>query len=200
MNKLFLALAIVVSVVSAPVLAQDKPKVELFGGYSYVPVDFGPDGHGWNVSVVANVHRWFGVKADVSGHYAHTRSTFTFLPPFPVPGTLETRTSERVHTVVFGPQTRFLQWKRVSLYQHAMFGLSLDSSHVSETFNGQPLPTFHMADHGFAMVLGGGLDVQVSPRLAIRAGQTDYLFTRISGFNGHSFCYSGGVVCRFGKR
>ena len=200
MKKLFLALAIVVSVVSAPVLAQaqDKPKVELFGGYSYQPIDFSPDGHGWNVSVVANVHRWFGVKADVSGHYLHTRPTIIPLPP--LPGILETRISERIHTVVFGPQTRFLQWKRVSIFQHALFGLSLFSDRFSSKLNGTSLPASTFADHGFAMVLGGGLDVQVSPRLAIRAGQTDYLFTRISGFNSNNFRYSGGVVFRFGKR
>ena len=191
---------ILVLILSAPVFAQaqDKPKVEVFAGYSYQPFDFSPDGHGWNASVVANVHRWFGVKADVSGHYLHTSSTFTI--PLPVPGTLQQRRSDRLHLVLFGPQSRFPQWKRVSFFQHALFGLSLASSRFSDTLDGTPFPASTFADHGFAMVLGGGLDVHVSPHLAIRAGQTDYLLTRINGFTSHNFRYSAGVVFRFGKR
>ena len=138
------------------------------------------------------------MKADVSGHYLHQRSTVNILSP--ISGTLETRTSARLHTIAFGPQTRFPEWKRVSVFQHALFGFSLDSERFSSTINGSPLATGTLEHHGFAMVLGGGLDVQVSPRLAIRAGQTDYLLVRISGFNSHNFRYSGGVVFRFGKR
>src|SRR5947207_1245557 len=55
-------------------LAQDKPKVEVFGGYSYLRSDddfFSDhlDLHGWNVSATGNLNKWFGVKADFSGHY-----------------------------------------------------------------------------------------------------------------------------------
>ena len=81
----------------ATAFAQDTPRAEVFGGYSYLHIDtqgvtgstldalcnntFGtgtcPAGtfqvhnafNGWNGSVQANVNRWLGVAADFSGHY-----------------------------------------------------------------------------------------------------------------------------------
>jgi len=60
------------------------------------------------------------------------------------------------------------------------------------------------------MDFGGGVDIGVTPRFAIRAVQIDYLHTQLSSFDalstgffngigGHqnSFRYSAGVVFRF---
>src|SRR5262245_54507163 len=60
--------------------AQDKPKIEIFGGYSYLRADDNDDGinlHGWNASATGNLNKWFGVKADFSGHYGQ----YTLIPP-----------------------------------------------------------------------------------------------------------------------
>src|ERR1044071_2489914 len=45
--------------------AQDVPKVDVFGGYSWAGGNF----HGWNASVTGNITKRFGVVADFSGHY-----------------------------------------------------------------------------------------------------------------------------------
>src|SRR5213596_2891209 len=56
-------------------MAQDTPKAEVFGGYSYLRVNelsglgIGLNLNGWNGSVTGNVNDWFGVKADFSGQY-----------------------------------------------------------------------------------------------------------------------------------
>jgi opacity protein-like surface antigen len=62
----------------------------------------------------------------------------------------------------------------------------------------------------FAMAFGGGLDIGLSDRFAIRPAQVDYLYTRFNAVDalttglantstGHqnSFRYSGGIVIRF---
>jgi hypothetical protein len=53
------------------------------------------------------------------------------------------------------------------------------------------------------MLLGGGVDINVSPRFAIRAGQAEWLFTKLP--NGqthrqHSLRITSGAVLRFGSR
>src|SRR5260370_8083374 len=55
-------------------VAQEFPRVEVFGGYSYM--HFKPEGatglnlsYGWNSAMQFNVNRLIGFKADVSGHY-----------------------------------------------------------------------------------------------------------------------------------
>ncbi len=68
--------------------AQDTPSVEVFGGYSYFHAETGRDLHGWNGSVAANLNRWFGLVADVSGHYDSSSSNLVVtIPDFPtLPG------------------------------------------------------------------------------------------------------------------
>ena len=48
-----------------PALAQDVPKAEVFGGYTWAGGNF----HGWNASVTGNITKRFGIVADFSGHY-----------------------------------------------------------------------------------------------------------------------------------
>jgi hypothetical protein len=52
------------------------PKIEVFGGYSYLnrltyhnTPDENPDFHGWEASVNCNFNKWVGLKVDFSGHY-----------------------------------------------------------------------------------------------------------------------------------
>jgi hypothetical protein len=63
------------------------------------------------------------------------------------------------------------------------------------------------ADHnGFATAAGGGLDVAITPHLAIKPIQVEYLTSQVASFttNRNSFQndlrYSAGVVLRFGER
>src|SRR5262249_13247911 len=60
--------------------AQDTPKAEIFGGYSYLRfnpdgIDDGLDLHGWNASAAVNFTSYAGIVADFSGHYGDI--TFT---------------------------------------------------------------------------------------------------------------------------
>ena len=80
MKKLVLV-AMVLMGFSVMAVAQDPPKVEVFGGYSFVRVDtttnFGaPSGNdlnmnGWDVNVAFNGNKWLGFVADFSGCLRH---------------------------------------------------------------------------------------------------------------------------------
>ena len=55
----------------------------------------------------------------------------------------------------------------------------------------------------FAMTVGGGVDVRVSPRIAIRLAQAEYLMTRFpDGLSNRqdNFRFGAGVVFRFGQQ
>jgi hypothetical protein len=52
-------------------LAQDSPKAEVFGRYSYASADFTGSGrenlNGWDGSLTGNFNHWMGVTADIRG-------------------------------------------------------------------------------------------------------------------------------------
>jgi hypothetical protein len=50
------------------------------------------------------------------------------------------------------------------------------------------------------MAFGGGLDIKVNDRLAIRAFQLDYLRTNFFGETGHRGRLAFGLVLRLGKK
>ncbi len=159
----------------AMVVAQDAPKVEVFGGYSYfrtlnltdiVPSPIEISLNGWNAALTGYVHKNFGLTADFSGVYGspwdpavHTHS-YLFGPTFRVPG------------------------KRVTGFAHALFG----GVHNNLAGTGA---------NGFAMAFGGGVDVSVNKRVAIRPAQFDYVLFRMWGRDLNGIRYSGGVVFKF---
>lgn len=71
------------------------------------------------------------------------------------------------------------------------------------TFGGAHVGGGGASESGFAMTIGGGVDVKASPRVAIRLGQFDYVLTRFDGpvsgnkTSQHNFRYAAGVVFRF---
>src|SRR5262245_29283810 len=98
-------------VLCLPILAaaQDKPRVEIFTGYSYARLDGDANGHGWNLSVAGNTNDWFGLVGDVSGHYGDD-----------VNGNL--------HSFLFGPKFAYRKDPRVTPYFQTLFG----ASHLSD--------------------------------------------------------------------
>ncbi len=84
-----LALTIVLGLNIALVAQENVPKVEIFGGYSWYNPGFDtPLGKtpsipkGWGVAPTFNVNKWFGITADIGGHYKDFAniSTYTFGP------------------------------------------------------------------------------------------------------------------------
>ena len=178
MRKFFVLVALVV-LFSGAALAQEHPKAELFGGYSYLRLNPGQglSGEnvpgGWHASIAGNVNNWFGVAGDFSGHYKEI-------------GGVKTNT----HSFLFGPRISYRNNEKVTPFAHVQFGAArVSGAGISE--------------NAFAMNFGGGVDVKISDKVAFRVGQFDYVLTRFDGptsgttANQHNFRFSTGIVFRF---
>lgn len=162
--------------------AQETPKVEIFGGYSYLRVDDNLDGvnlHGWNASVAGNVNRWFGLVGDFSGHYGS-----------PTVGGV-TVDGAKAHLFLFGPQIskRGEKW---TVFARTLVG----GAHASSNAAG----FFSTAETALAVAIGGGVDVNVNKTVAIRLFQADYVLTRFADESQHNFRLSTGLVLRLGNK
>jgi opacity protein-like surface antigen len=164
-----------------PVIAQstspDVSKAEVFGGYSYAGGNF----HGWNASVTGNVTKGFGIVADFSGHYGSDRA-----------GSLVIK--QDAHSFLFGPRLSF-RGKRLTPFVYALFGVT--RFHQSAIVAGQRLSE---SDSGFSSAFGGGMDVRVNDRFAIRAFQIDYFRPNFFGEAHNRGRLAFGVVLHLGKR
>ncbi len=144
----------------------DVPTIEVFGGYSYLRTGnpYDQDSHGWNTSVAGNLTKNLAIKADFGGYYdRYTRAA--------VGGSINV--SNRVHTYLFGPQFNFRATDRVNPFVHVLVGAAHD-----KTIATRGTARTVIADTGFAMALGGGVDAKLNDSVSFRIFQTDYLLTR----------------------
>jgi opacity protein-like surface antigen len=161
-----------------PVFAQDVPKAEVFGGYSWAGGNF----HGWNASVTGNVNKRFGIVADFSGHYGSE-----------LEGTILVK--KDAHSFLFGPRVSFRRGKKATPFVYALFGAT--RFHESAIVAGQKLSD---SDTGFSSAFGVGLDVKVNDRVAIRAFQIDYFRPNFFGEAHNRGRLAFGVVLHLGKK
>lgn len=224
MRRLSIRVLVVLSVLSLSFIAfgQDVPKVEIFGGYSYLHIDtqgvsgssltnecniaFGgscpfifqihPGFNGWNIAPQANLNRWFGLKAQITGQYGNIMSvkpSSTFpLPIISVPG-------QHIYDFLFGPVASY-RTEKYNAFVHGLIG----AQHVGMSGNiavgGIGGVSTSSSDTDFAFALGGGMDWKVSQHFAVRVAQFDYELVNSSGQHQNDFRYSGGVVFGFGGK
>ena len=170
---------------SRPAKSESSPKLEIFGGYSYLRADdvsSGSNMHGWNSSVTANTNNWFGVTLDFSGNYRGIED--------------RPATTARVntHLMTVGPQLAFRRSESLTPFVHILAGVGR-SGYRSSTPSGY----FSGVHYSYAMVAGGGLDIKLSDGLAYRLFQGDYVLTRFGGRLEHHVRVSTGFVMRAGK-
>ena len=168
--KKFLVLILFVGLLSIPLVAQDYPKAEVFGGYQFLHSE-GENFNGWNASVTGNVTKAFGVTGDFSGSYK-TISGIDF----------------KVYSYTGGPVLNLNHEGTVNPFVHALFG----GAHFVGSAGGNSASL-----NGFTMLYGGGADVKMSKLLALR-GQVDWVYYHVSGANSSkNVRISTGVVFRF---
>lgn len=186
MNRLWL-IAGWLLLVSLPALAQDTPKVEVAGGYSYLRADTDPrsNAHGWYVSVAGNLNRYVGLAADFSGHYGSANLN-TGAGNIKVDGT--------AHTFLFGPRFSARR-ERLTPFAHVLAGA------VRSRTAGQigTVAVFN-EDTAFGLAVGGGVDVTLQRHVALRLIQADYLLTRFGSETQNNVRVTIGLVFRFGSR
>jgi hypothetical protein len=194
--KKFSILIVFVGLLSFPLMAQEYPKAEVFGGYQYL--HFGGNGtdvnaNGWNASLTGNFNKWFGVAADFSGAY----KTINI-------GGVNVDT--KVYSYTGGPVVSLNSGGKVNPFVHALFG----GAHVSgsgcatlqDSIDGvKPADITGCGSgslNGFTMMFGGGADVKLNKALAVRLIQADWVSYRFSGVSeSHNVRVSTGIVLRF---
>lgn len=209
--------------------AQDYPKTEIFAGYSYLHLDTNgassstlnqtcntdtggncpfifqihPGFNGWNAAGQLNLNSWLGITTDIGGHYgtlvtARTTSAsfqgITFFD-FSLP-------KQSNYDFLFGPVFSYRK-PRYKPFAHVLLGderVSFGSARmpVNPITLIPPPPRNY-----FAFAFGGGVDLELSRRFYLRAGEFDY--QRVTSSVGskdyqNDFRFSVGLVARFGGR
>ena len=200
---------ILLSGVSA--LAQDR--AEIFGGYSYL--HFSPtvtglgnrsfNGGGGGISLY--FLKILGIKADFM-YYGSTTFTRTFPTTVVIPGRgiipAGTYTAQgNMFTYLAGPLLR-IPTPVIKPFGEVLFvGSNTDGyANLSRQINASGGTVVIASQHPFTMAAGGGVDVSVSHRLAIRLGEVNYVLTRYSNpltntSTQNNFRYCGGVILKF---
>jgi hypothetical protein len=182
MRKIFIVFALIASL---PAVAQERPRFQVFGGYSYLntPKDFscneylhiasdtgGASQNGWNASFAVKLFKSLDFVADTSSNFQYGIRTVKFTGS----NQNQISTTSTTHTFLFGPQVRFPGGKKLHPFGRTLFGISkqdrdltVDSS--DWTWGG------NFTDTGFAFAVGGGLDWQCSKKISIRLLQADYI-------------------------
>ena len=158
------------------------------------------DLHGGGGSIGLNVGEYFTLKGEFEGY---TSTTLTFhVPSTPnsAPGTFNTQGN--MFTYLFGPQLNVSK-HRSRWFGETLFGAAYTNAYAN-LFKAAGVTGLSATNNGFAMAIGGGLDIPVSKRIALRPAQLDYFLTRYEwkplGINNQSnFRYQAGVVFAFGK-
>ncbi|MBZ5698724.1 MAG: hypothetical protein LAN18_09275 [Acidobacteriia bacterium] len=168
--------------VSLSAAAQDAPKAEVFGGYSYLRGNPGLGAPGINLnggsgSISYNLSSAVGIVADVGGyHFSNGYGSGI---------------GGNVISYLFGPKFVYRSSGKVEPFAQALFG-------------GARLSVAGFSNNAFAMALGGGVDVKATEHVAIRLIQAEYVMTRFNivgvATDQNNARISAGIVFRFGGK
>jgi hypothetical protein len=173
MKKSMLLLLGMLVIASIPVMAQDDyPKVEVFGGFSLL--NFNPQ------EMFDERQNAYGFQANVAGNL---HENFGIEADFggqykKIEGyTLST------YEFLFGPRFTF-RAEKASFFAHALIG----GAHVGIE---------EYTDNGLAMGFGGGVDVNVNDRFAVRVVQFDWIPSKFEGeWSNDTVRFGFGVVIK----
>jgi opacity protein-like surface antigen len=205
MKKRIWFMGFLLCVCAQAAMAQETPRVEIFGGYSYLRVttddDLSPDGttpgsldsisgNGFIVSMAYNIKKRIGIVGEFSRHTKDTNLQNLIRQT----GVPNVRVETRVNTFLFGPRFT-LRRDDIEPFAHVLVGGSNGSFDAS----GAGILT---SDSGtaFTFAAGGGVDIKFSERLVVRLVQADYLRTLTGGADLNSGRISTGLVYRIGKQ
>jgi hypothetical protein len=184
MKKLWLLVLLAAcGAATASAQSDDYKKNEFFAGYSFnrFTDDGGANANGFNAAYVYNFRRHVGAKADVSGHFRRDSDS--------VSGTSFSVRSD-VYRYLGGVQFKDNSAeKKVKPFAHALAGGGTlrFTSRVGTT-------NFSDSLTGFAIAVGGGLDIRANDRISVRAGQVDYAPIFRDGATINAVRFSAGIV------
>jgi hypothetical protein len=174
------------------VIEKKKEACDLKFGYDYMraPDESAKNLNGFGGSLFCNVKPWIAIGGDFGALFgSRTISGITALGP----GTVDV--SLHRQTYLFGPQFNFYPNDKVKVFVHPLFG----GVHDTSTTTVITTSTTGSAS-AFAMAFGGGVDVNLNHRFAIRPIQFDYVPTHFGGAWQSNYQISTGVVIHLGEK
>lgn len=160
-------------ILTATVAAQEVPRFQVFGGYSYTNFDSKSLGfadstglNGGKIGVTYNLLPNFGVVGEVAGGWG---------------------TNVKFYDALVGPQVSYTRWKS-TLFGQLLFGKA--KTHLD--VNGGT------TDSGRSIAVAGGVDHQLGDRFSWRIVQAEYVTSHAFGQDQGNFQISTGLVFNFG--
>ncbi len=224
MKRLFTLSGLTLLTAFAGMAADEVPKFEVSADYSFAHFDPARNFlkvknlNGGGGAFAMNFGSFFGIKGDLQG-YGSSNFTYTLPSGVTLPnGTVTTSPTVgtlqgNLFTYTFGPVIK----KHTGWFQP--FGEVLLGAAHSNAYANVFKQIYGVSasnnNNGFAMVVGGGIDLRLSPKFTIRPIEADYLLTRfgstfvppastglpsISTLNQNSFRYLAGVDFTFGGK
>ena len=189
--------------------ATDWPKYETFLGYSFVRFnpnsDFIPsfNANGGYGQFQYNLNRWFSGVIDAGAVSKGVLNGFDV--------------SSTVASVTAGPRFTYRNHSRFTPFAQVLFGGAFSSASVPVVGGVLPpgiIPArpgaitarLTTSDSGFAMFVGGGLDIKLSKHIAFRPVGADYYLARVDSLltgntsNRNNFRYTAGINFMFGAQ
>jgi len=167
--------------------AQETPRVEISGGYSYLDANLsGSNGthihlNGGGGSATENLNNWFGGRIEVNGYYGYEVVSINGLP---------TRRSVSAQTVTYGPVFSYRRSSRITPFAHVQIGAIHGGKFYQDISAGA---------YKFAMAPGGGVDLSINRKAIIRL-DAEYLMTRFLSQRQDNLVGTVGIVLYFGHR
>jgi hypothetical protein len=169
------------------VRAQETPRVEISGGYSYLDSSLsGTNGthihlNGGGISATENLNRWFGGRIEVNGYVGNETVLVSGVP---------TTKSVTAETLTYGPVFSYRRSSRIIPFGHVQVGVV----HGGIYYQDISAPAYK-----FALAPGGGFDVNLNRKTTFRF-DGEYLMTRFVNQWQRNVVGSVGIVLRFGHR
>jgi hypothetical protein len=216
-NKLIL-LGCLTFIFVMPTAAQESVTwLEVSGNYSYFR--FAPTAsreipprnlNGGGGSVNFNLTRNFGIKAELMGYESTLWRTTFGTPVVTSQGTIpagEYHSQGNMFTYGFGP-TYTYRTEVTNIFGEVLFGGSRTNGYAEWVkaidASGGTVAAIPI-QHPFTMIVGGGVDINITKNIAFRPLEMDYVLTHYSNpvtFGNHqnSFRFVTGFVFRFGEK
>ena len=215
-KRIRITIKAVLLVLTVSAIAQEVPKIELAGGYSYV--NFHPglsvitsqNMNGGGGAFVYNLTPLIGIKADFMGYAVGTGWTKKLIDQgFPVTGSA----SGNLFTYMFGPQIKKHSGK-FQPFGQGLFGAGHSNGYatilrcISSIYPVSGYLTCRpCTNNAHSMDMRGGLDIALSNHIQIRPVEVDYLYTNFSSNHvahiansQNSFKYFAGVNFTVGSK
>ena len=176
---------------SVQAIAQEFPKYEFGGGFSYYTVGHGSEWYGWNTWGAKNLNRWFGLAYDIAGLNSSEYLEYSYFLH---------RMQYRRSSLLAGIRVANRNLGRTVPYFHVLMGVA-HTKNVSDLIqiDGTKLATASSRANAFALVFGGGIQCKIKDPLAIRLFHIDYMQVRTPGGWEEGIRLSVGLAVRLGK-